>query len=256
MKKSFVLFFGVVAYVLGSGALVYLIAFLFNLVPENPWLGGIDGQGSASVPAAVLLNLVLIAFFGVQHSLMARSRFKRWIRRYIPEAAERSTYLVATAVAVLVLCVLWQPIGGVVWQANHTVIHYGLMAAGLGGWLLVLYSTFLINHFDLFGLRQAWLYFRDSAYTPLEFRKKGLYRWIRHPIMTGAFIGIWLTPVMTYGHLLFAAGMSLYIFIGVYYEERDLIRTFGARYLHYIHKTGKFFPGVRAPSSRSSQATS
>ena len=255
MKKSIVLLYGIVNYSLGSGALVCLIAFLFNLIPPNSWLNGIDAGAGVIAPLAVLVNLGLIVLFGLQHSIMARPWFKRWIASYIPEAAERSTYLLATALAVLILCLLWQPIPQVLWQAENAVLYYSLLGVGLGGWMLVLYSTFLINHFDLFGLRQVWLYFRGREYTPLEFRTRALYRWVRHPIMTGAFIGLWFTPVMSLGHLLLAAGMSIYILIGVYHEEKDLVHAFGNRYLRYMQQTRKFFPAVSKPSGKNIQAT-
>lgn len=242
MKKLAVLMYGFINYNLGSAALVTLIAFLFNLVPSNPWLNGIDSGGSGNVALAVIVNLGLITLFGIQHSVMARPRFKRWLSLRIPEAAERSTYMLATAVVVFALCVFWQPLPSVVWQADSAYAYYGLAAIGLGGWALVLYSTFIINHFDLFGLRQVWLYFRKRAYTPLPFKEKALYRFVRHPIMTGAFIGIWFTPVMTGGHLLFAAAMSIYILIGVYHEEKDLVHAFGDRYRAYMQRTGKFLP--------------
>lgn len=249
MKKLAVLLYGFVNYNLGSAALVILIAFLFNLVPLNHWLNGIDSGETGSTALAVIINLSLVTLFGIQHSIMARPRFKRWLRRFIPEAAERSTYMLATAVVVFVLCAFWQPMPAIIWKAESAYVYYGLMAVGLGGWGLVLYSTFIISHFDLFGLRQVWLYFRRRTYTPLQFKEQALYRFVRHPIMTGAFIGIWFTPVMTVGHLLFAVGMSVYVFIGVYHEERDLVSIYGKRYRDYMQRTGRFFPKAsRAPA--------
>ena len=124
-------------------------------------------------------------------------------------------------------------------------LYYTLLGLGLAGWALVFYATFLIDHFDLFGLRQVWLYFRGKPYAPLRFKVHSLYRHIRHPIMTGVFIGIWIAPTMSLGHLVFALGMSMYIAIGVYYEEKDLIQTFGKRYLGYMKTTTKFFPALR-----------
>ena len=130
----------------------------------------------------------------------------------------------------------------VLWQADNAMLYNTLLAIGLSGWAMVFYATFLINHFDLFGLRQVWLYFVGKEYTHLPFKLNALYRYIRHPIMTGVFIGIWFTPVMTAGHLVRALGMSTYIIIGVYHEEKDLIQVFGDRYQRYIRTTGKFFP--------------
>ncbi len=255
MKKLGVLLYGIINYNLGSGALVYLIAFLFNLVPTVAFLHGIDGGSAGSAWIAAIVNLGLIVLFGIQHSVMARPKFKQWLNRHIPQAAERATYMMATAIVTFALCLGWQPMPQVIWQAENAVVYNALLCIGLFGWVLVLYSTFLINHFDLFGLRQVWLYFRDKEYTQLPFKLNALYKIVRHPIMTGAFIGIWFTPVMTVGHLLFAIGMSAYILIGVYHEEKDLIRAFGDRYLQYMKSTARFIPGLSGRSKGSIEAS-
>lgn len=244
MKKLSVLLYGIVNYNLGSASLVCLIAFIFNLLPENPILGNIDGAGNESTVTAFIVNLLLISLFAVQHSVMARPAFKKWLTRTLPKAAERSTYMLTTAIVVFTLIAFWQPMTATVWSAETGVLYYGLLGIGLTGWALVFYATFLINHFDLFGLRQVWLYFRGKEYTQMPFKVHSLYRYIRHPIMTGVFIGIWVTPVMTLGHFVFAMAMSLYIMAGVYYEEKDLIQAFGQRYLSYMRTTAKFFPVV------------
>ena len=242
MKKLIVLTYGVINYNLGSMGLVALIAFLFNLIPANPYINAIDIGESGNGVVALAVNVGLIALFGLQHSVMARPRFKQWLTRYIPEHAERSTFMLATAIVAFALIVFWQPMPTTLWRADSPAVYNMLLTVGLSGWALVFYSTFQINHFDLFGLRQVWLYFRGKEYTQLPFQVNGLYKIIRHPIMTGAFIGIWATPVMTVGHLVFALGMSIYILIGVYHEEKDLIRAFGDRYRVYIRSTGKFIP--------------
>ena len=242
MKKLFILIYGIINYNLGSMALVALIAFIFNLIPANPVINGIDEGETGNMALALAINVGLIVLFGLQHSVMARPAFKQWLGRYLPAEAERSTYMFATAVVTFALILCWQPVTTPVWHAHSTTASYTLLAAGLLGWALVFYSTFQINHFDLFGLRQVWLYFRDREYTQLPFQVNGLYRYIRHPIMTGAFIGIWLTPVMTLGHLVFALGMSAYILIGVYHEEKDLVKAFGNKYRAYIQHTAKFIP--------------
>jgi len=242
MKKLSVLIYGVINYNLGSIGLVALIAFLFNMIPANPYINGIDAGASGHAVVALIINIGLIALFGLQHSVMARPRFKQWLTRYIPEHAERSTFMLATAIVVFALILFWQPMPATLWQADSTAAYNTLLAIGLLGWALVFYSTFQINHFDLFGLRQVWLYFRGKPNTQLPFQVNGLYRYIRHPIMTGAFIGIWVTPVMTVGHLVFALGMSVYILVGVYHEEKDLVRAFGDRYRAYARMTGKFIP--------------
>lgn len=247
MKRTGILFYSVVNYALGVAALVYLIAFLFNLfVPKS-----IDSGVPGNVITAAVINLGLIMLFGLQHSIMARPKFKAWLTRFVPEAAERSTFMLATAVVTFALCLLWQPLTGVIWQADSTLVYNALLGIGLAGWALVLYATFLINHFDLFGLRQAWLYFAGREYTHLPFKTFALYNYIRHPIMTGVFIGIWFTPAMTAGHLLFAIGMSVYILIGVYHEENDLVMVFGEKYDQYRRVTGRFLPSFSARQSAS-----
>jgi protein-S-isoprenylcysteine O-methyltransferase Ste14 len=240
MKKLLVLLYGITNYNLGSASLVYLIAFTFNLfVPFS-----IDSGEAGNVYVAAAINLGLISLFGLQHSIMARPAFKKRLARYLPEAAERSTFMLGAAVVTFALCLLWQPMPEVLWQADNVTLHNVLLGIGLSGWAMVFYATFLINHFDLFGLRQVWLYFTGKEYTHLPFKLNSLYRYVRHPIMTGVFIGIWFTPVMTAGHLLLALGMSTYIIIGVYHEEKDLIQVFGERYLRYIRSTGKFVPSL------------
>lgn len=242
MKKAFVLLYGIINYTLGSAALVSLIAFLFNLIPANPMLPNLDGEASATTAVAIAINIGLMLLFALQHSIMARPAFKHLLAQFLPQAAERSTFMLLTAIVTFAMIIFWQPMPGVLWQADGAVLYYGLLAIGLFGWALVFYATFLIDHFDLFGLRQVWLYSRGKPYTQLPFKLNSLYRYIRHPIMTGVFVGIWFTPVMTVGHLLFAIGMSAYILIGVHHEERDLLGTFGERYLGYIRSTGKFLP--------------
>ena len=251
MKKILVLFYGILNYNLGSAALVCLIAFIFNLIPANPLLANLDAEASTTTAVAVSINIGLMLLFALQHSIMARPAFKRRLTRLLPEAAERSTFMLATAIVTFALIAFWQPIPDVLWQADDAALYNSLLAIGLLGWALVFYATFLINHFDLFGLRQVWLYFRGKPYTNLPFKLNSLYRYIRHPIMTGVFIGIWFTPVMTFGHLLFAIGMSAYIVIGVYHEEKDLVNAFGDRYLGYIRKTGKFLPRIGNHTSKS-----
>jgi protein-S-isoprenylcysteine O-methyltransferase Ste14 len=242
MKRTAILLYGVANYFFGVAALVYLIAFLFNLyVPKT-----IDSGLAGNNLAAALIDIGLIALFGVQHSIMARRNFKAWLTRFIPPAAERSTFMLGTALVVFALGLLWQPLPAVIWQTHDPIVSNVLLGVGLAGWGLVLLASFLINHFDLFGLRQVWLYFIDHEYTEVPFKDVWLYRHIRHPIMTGVLIGIWVTPSMTAGHLFFAWGMTLYILIGVYHEEKDLIREFGDKYRRYMNDTGRFMPSWKS----------
>jgi protein-S-isoprenylcysteine O-methyltransferase Ste14 len=246
MKRTLVLTYGIINYALGAGGLVALIAFIFNLVPGYasgfPVDANIDAAQTSSIWLAIAINLGLISLFAVQHSVMARPAFKQWLTRSMPKAAERSTYMLATAIVTFTLILGWQPIPDVIWQAENPLVHNSLLAIGLGGWALVFYATFLINHFDLFGLRQVWLYFTGREYSHLPFKLTGLYKYVRHPIMTGVFIGLWFTPVMTLGHLVLACGLSAYILIGVYHEEKDLVQNFGQRYRKYQAMTGRFIP--------------
>ena len=251
MKKMSVLVYGVVSYGLGAASLVALIAFIFNIIPSNPILGNIDAATGESSLAAMAVNILLLTVFAVQHSVMARPWFKAWLARRIPQAAERSTYVLATAAVVFGLIGFWQPMPSTVWRIENAVLYNLVLGTGLLGWALVFYSTFLINHFDLFGLRQVWMNFRERAYTQLPFKVSSFYRVVRHPIMTGVFIGIWAIPVMTVGHLIFALAMSAYIFIGVHYEERDLVSHFGERYRNYMRSTARFFPLLNKTKSRS-----
>jgi protein-S-isoprenylcysteine O-methyltransferase Ste14 len=243
MNKTLVLLYGNINYHIGNLAFICLVAFTLNLIPANKYVTiGIDAGEVSNIFYSIIINISLISLFGLQHSIMARPKFKQWLTRFLPEAAERSTFVLATAIVVFLLCIFWQPMPTVIWQAENTYIYYTLLGISFFGWALVVYSTFLVNHFDLHGLRQVWLYFKDKEYTQLPFTLNSLYKHIRHPIMTGFFIGIWFTPVMTVGHLLFAIGLSVYILIGVYHEERDLLVTFGDQYKQYIKKSAKFFP--------------
>ena len=233
-----VLVYSVVAYLIGSGGLVYMILWLAGLAP-GAFGVGLEGAG------AYVWSLFLILLFGIQHSVMARSWFKEWIQHYIPEAAERSTYVLAAGLMTILVVVLWSPMPEMIWQVQNTLMAGLLWTGFIAGWVLLFAATFMINHFDLFGLRQAWLHFKGEKYRPLEFTIRGLYAKIRHPIMTGLLIGLWCTPVMTKAHLLFAAGMTVYIMVGLYHEEKDLVKHFGERYHQYAREVGALFPKLK-----------
>ena len=238
VKRIGILLYGLSSYLIGVAALVYLIAFLFNLyVPKT-----IDSGLGGNAIGAMLVDIGLIALFGLQHSIMARRSFKLWLTKMIPPASERSTYMLMTALVTFTLCLTWKNVQGNLWQVDDPFFSNILLGIGLAGWGLVLFSTFMINHFDLFGLRQVWLYFIKREYTDVPFKAVGLYRYIRHPIMTGVLVGTWITPSMTAGHLVFALGMSVYALIGVHHEEKDLIREFGEKYIQYTQATGRFLP--------------
>jgi methanethiol S-methyltransferase len=219
LKRILVFGYGVTCYAIFFATFLYAIGFVGDLVVPRT----IDGTPGVPLWNALLVNLSLLGLFAVQHSVMARPAFKRWITRYIPQAAERSTYVLLSSIALIVLFLNWEPMGGVIWQVDHPVGQGLLYGAYAFGWLLVLLATFLINHFDLFGLRQVWLYLIGRPYTPLAFKTPALYRTVRHPLYVGWLFAFWATPVMTAAHLVFAVMTTAYILIAIQLEERDLM---------------------------------
>jgi len=197
---------------------LYAVGFLGNFgVPK-----AIDSGRDVLLGTALAIDLGLLGLFAIQHSVMARQWFKRAWTRIVPAPAERSTYVLFSSLALSLLFLKWQPIGGTVWNVSEGTGKLVLHALYGGGWLIVLVSTFLINHFDLFGLRQVWLYLRGVPYTPLKFRTPGLYRVVRHPLYFGWMLVFWAAPTMTIAHLIFALATTAYILIAIQPEERDL----------------------------------
>ena len=219
MSRLLVFAYGVIAYSVFFVTYLYAAGFIGNLiVPKS-----LDSAPTAPLGIALMVNLGLLSLFAVQHSVMARPWFKRALVRMIPQAAERSTYVLASSLALILLFWLWSPLGGTVWDVQNPTgraVLYGLFAFGF---LLVLYTTFLINHFDLFGLRQVWFYLLGREYTPLHFVTPWLYRLVRHPLYVGWLFAFWATPTMTLTHLLFAVVTTAYILVAIQFEERDLI---------------------------------
>ncbi|MFL6844271.1 MAG: methanethiol S-methyltransferase [Allosphingosinicella sp.] len=241
MARILYLLFGIAAYALFFATFLYLIAFVGNLpwVPLTVDRGGVAGP----VGLALLVDVALIALFGVQHSVMARPGFKRGWTRIVPAPIERSLYVAAASLALILLFLFWRPIGGTVWSvANPTGAAILWALFGLG-WLIVLVSTFLISHFELFGLVQVWGHARGVPASESAFRTPFLYRYVRHPIYSGFFLAFWAIPAMSLGHLLLAAGMSVYMLIGIRYEERDLGQSF-PDYQSYRERTGMLVPGL------------
>ena len=219
MRRLSIFIYGVICYLVFFATFLYAIGFIGNLwVPKS-----IDSAPEAPLGVALLTNLALLGLFAVQHSVMARPAFKRWWTRIVPESAERSTYTLLSSLALIALFVWWQPMGGVIWNVDSQLGRILLYAACAFGWGLVLISTFLINHFDLFGLRQVWLQLVNKPYQPLPFKTPVLYRYVRHPLYVGWFFAFWATPTMTVAHLVFAIATTAYILIAIQLEERDLI---------------------------------
>jgi protein-S-isoprenylcysteine O-methyltransferase Ste14 len=241
IKRASIFIYGAASYGLFLFSFLYAICFIGNFFVEH----SMDSPARSPFATALAIDVALLAIFAVQHSLMARPFFKRFITRYIPQSAERSTYELASSVALLALLVWWEPIGGTVWDVQHPAaraMFHTMFALGFG---LVLLATFLINHFDLFGLRQVWLQLVGREYTPLPFRTPFLYRYVRHPLYVGWFIAFWFTPTMTGAHLLFAVMTSAYILMAIPWEERDLVDALGEDYEKYRQEVPMLVPSAR-----------
>jgi protein-S-isoprenylcysteine O-methyltransferase Ste14 len=250
MGRIIVFLYGVVSYAIFFGTFLYAIGFVGNLGVAK----SLDGVPVGPLGTSLLVNLGLLGLFAVQHSVMARPAFKRWWTRIVPPAAERSTYVLASSLALILLFWQWRPLGGVVWDVQDPIGRAILFGGFAFGWLLVLASTFLINHFDLFGLRQVWLHLRGTPYRPLPFETPGLYRVVRHPLYVGWFFAFWATPTMTVTHLLFAGMTTAYILIAIRLEERDLAELH-PEYEAYRQRVPMLIPGVRrAAADRSGPA--
>ncbi len=247
MSKAASLGFAVAAYAVFFATFLYLIGFVGDLAALPRTVErGLDGP----LGLAVAVDLGLIALFGIQHSVMARQGFKRAWTRVVPKQAERSVYVLAASLTLMALFAFWHPIAGTVWNATGPLAAVLWALFGIG-WLLVLLSTFLINHFELFGLQQAWFHARGREAAAPQFRQPLFYRLVRHPLYSGFLIAFWATPHMSYGHLLLAAGMTVYILIAIRHEERDLVGLFGRDYEDYRGRVGMLVPGLgRAPTVR------
>lgn len=242
MRRWTTLLYGIAGYVLFLGVFLYLVGFIGGCeLAGFATPTALDGPRTTGLGRALAVDGLLVALFAVQHSVMARPRFKAWLTRYVPHAAERSTYVLATNAALLAMFVWWEPLGGRVWSVEHEAARAVIWCLYAAGWATVLVTTFLINHFDLFGLRQVWLEFRGREYTALPFVTPGPYRFIRHPLYVGWLLVFWSAPTMTASHLAFALGMTAYILIAIVFEERDLVR-FHPGYAEYRRKVPMFVP--------------
>lgn len=241
-KRIFVFLYGVTCYLVFFATFLYAIGWVGNLmVPKS-----IDSGVTGSLGMALLVNTGLLGLFAVQHSVMARPWFKRAWTRIVPEPAERPTYVLFSSLALIAMFVFWEPMGGVIWNVENPSGRAGMYALYFGGWLLLLGVTFMINHFDLFGLRQPYLYLRGQEYTPLPFRTPALYKHVRHPIYLAWMIIFWSTPKMTAAHLVFAVATTVYMLVAIRWEENDLVTSFGAKYRDYRKTVPMLLPLRRA----------
>src|SRR3954469_13125312 len=232
--------YGGLAYLIFFGTFLYAVGFVSGyVVPKT-----VDTGSTSSLQTALLVNLVLMSIFAVQHSGMARQGFKKLFARFASPAIERSTYVLLASLTLILLFWQWQAMPTVIWNVENPFLAGVVMACGALGWLIALYSTFLISHFELFGLTQVVAHFAGRMAEPVKFKTPGLYRLIRHPIYLGFIIAFWSAPTMTLGHLLFAAVTTAYIFVGIYLEERDLVSLFGDQYRHYRQMVAMLLPGL------------
>jgi len=253
IRRTLYLLYGAIAYLLFLPTFLYAIGFVGNfLVPKSMDRGGPE----AGLLEALLVDTALLLVFAVQHSMMARQGFKRWWTKVVPRPVERSTYVLAATAALALLMWQWRPLGGPVWDVSGTALAPVLIGVSLLGWGIVLYATFLIDHFELFGLRQVWAAFRSRRFEHPRFHSPSLYKVVRHPLYAGFLVAFWATPVMTWGHLLFAAATTGYILVAIQLEERDLVTFHGDAYRTYRRRTRMLLPIPKSePTEGSAGAT-
>lgn len=239
LKRLGVLSYGLLAYAVGCGGLFLLIFALGGLAPV-----GLVEFNTGSTILAITVNIGLITLFGLQHSIMARASFKQWLVRFIPTAAERATYMLMSGIVTVVAIVFWQDIPGTVWAVENTAGQIALYSLYAIGWTYLLLSTFVTNHFELMGLRQVYLYFRNKPYTALPFTRKYMYSYSRHPMMLGVLMGLWFIPEMSISHFVLASLLTVYVFVGLFFEERDHAKRFGDTYRKYKKEIATFIPGM------------
>jgi protein-S-isoprenylcysteine O-methyltransferase Ste14 len=248
MSRTAALIFAILCYAIFFATFLYLIVFVGDFT-----FAGITVDSGPQAPpvAAAIIDLVLISLFGLQHSVMARRRFKRWWMRIVPPPIERSVYVLCASIMLMILFIGWHPIDSIVWNVRSPMLQNVIWLLFWAGWLTVLLSTFLINHFELFGLQQAWFFLRGREAEPPKFRQPLFYKYVRHPLYLGFFLAFWAAPEMTAGHLLLAAGMSVYMLIAIRHEERDLVSLFGRDYELYREQAGMLTPRFRRRSRSS-----
>lgn len=245
LARVLALLYGAIAYLVFVLTAVYAVGFLANVAAPT----SVDGPARVSTVAAVTGNLLLLGLFAVQHSVMARPWFKRWWTLLVPDPIERSTYVLASGIVLLLLFTLWQPLPATIWDVEAAAGRLALWVVYALGWTLVIWSTFMISHWDFLGLKQVWFHARSRAYRPPGFVTPWAYRLVRHPLMTGFFVAFWATPTMTAGHLLFAGAATAYILVAVRFEEHDL-RAAEPEYAAYSERTPRFIPVTRRRAPR------
>jgi protein-S-isoprenylcysteine O-methyltransferase Ste14 len=240
LKRILFFAYGSLSYMIFLGTFLYAICFIGNFgVPRT-----LDGPLSPPLAISFAIDVGLLALFAVQHSVMARKWFKDWWTRIVPKTIERSTYVLFSSLALILLFTQWRPLGGVIWSVEDPAGRLVLRLLFAFGWGLVLVSTFLINHFDLFGMRQVWRYLLGQPYNTLKFETPGPYRLVRHPLYVGWLFAFWMTPVMTLAHLLFSLATTTYILLAIQFEERDLVREHGDTYQEYRRSVPMLVPFV------------
>jgi protein-S-isoprenylcysteine O-methyltransferase Ste14 len=238
MARIGIFLYGILSYAVFFAVFLYGVGFIGGFITPT----SLDALPSGSVTHALIIDLALLALFAVQHSGMARPAFKAWWRQYVPEAAERSTYVLLSSLALALVYVYWEPIEGTIWTAPAGWARNLVIGLYVFGWVLLLYTTFLIDHFDLFGLKQVWRRLNDRAYRAPVFRTPSLYKLVRHPLYIGWLMIFWAAPTMTVAHLVFALMTTAYILIAIRWEERDLVSAFGSVYVDYRARTPMLVP--------------
>lgn len=239
MNKTTVFIYGIISY------LIFLVSFLYAIpFVGDFWVSKTINTGTQTSTAnAVIVNLVLLSLFAIQHSVMARPQFKNWLTQYIPKAAERSTYVLLSSLILLLLYWQWRPMTGMVWEIENQVLSFIIYVIYAAGWIIVFLATFMINHFELFGLKHVYQNLQDKEISYEPFQVRYFYKFVRHPIILGFIIAFWATPVMTTGHLLFAVVTTVYMVVAVkFLEERDLRRIHGEKYEEYQRNVPMIFP--------------
>jgi protein-S-isoprenylcysteine O-methyltransferase Ste14 len=244
MSRIVIFVYGIVSYAIALAVFVYGVGFIGGLITPTM----LDGVPSVTLGQALAIDVGMLLGFAVQHSGMARPAFKTWWKRIVPEAAERSTYVLVSSLAMAALFLYWQPIGGVLWRAPAGLARSSIIGLYLFGWVLLLYTTFLIDHFDLFGLKQVWRRLGERPYRAPVFRTPSLYKLVRHPLYIGWLTIFWAAPTMTVAHLVFAVVTTAYILIAIRWEEHDLESAFGEVYVEYKSRTPMIVPRLWARS--------